>query len=109
MQPRPSSLKFPRMRGLNERCMGHRKAQKQILRVLEKLAADEASPLDGPRASRVRAELAPLLQALYEADVLDEAAIMSWAAKTTALAREAAEPMLRWLREAEEEESEESD
>lgn len=97
-----------------------RKAQKQILRVLEKLAApgdeanrEEANPRAGtgePRAARVRAELAPLLQALYEADVLDEEAILSWAAKTkTALAREAAEPMLRWLREVEEEETEESD
>ena len=57
------------------------------------------------QAGRLCFSLCRAAQALYLADVLDEDAIVSWAAKTkAAAAREAAEPMLRWLQDAEEEE-----
>merc|ERR1719313_1242581 len=82
------------------------KAQKQLLRVLDKLT--RGAELGDAAAARVRAEFAPVLQALYQADALGEEAILGWAAKTrNAAARKAAEPMLRWLREAEEEDTDE--
>ena len=84
------------------------KAQKQLLRVLDKLT--RGAELGDAAAARVRAEFAPVLQALYQADALGEEAILGWAAKTkNAAAREAAEPMLRWLREAEEEDTDEEE
>lgn len=84
------------------------KAQKQLLRVLDKLT--KTAELGDAAAARVRAEFAPVLQALYQADALGEEAILGWAAKTrNAAAREAAEPMLRWLREAEEEDTDEEE
>jgi len=94
------------------------KAQKQLLRVLDKLTMGELKlklpdgelklTIGDAVAARVGAEFAPVLQALYQADALGEEAILGWAAKTrNAAAREAAEPMLRWLREAEEEDTDE--
>lgn len=53
-----------------------------------------------------------ILMALYDIDILDEATLLRWHAQAAgqeggagAKAREAAAPLIRWLKEAEEEES----
>jgi len=88
--------------------LNDQKAQRYLLGGIEQLIEkNEATLL--PKAAN-------LLKALYDADVLEEEAILTWGAKPSskyvpkALSKkilEKCEPVLKWLKEAEEESEEE--
>ena len=78
-------------------------AQAELLRALEGFAS---------RHKETTLKAVPLLlQALYDADVLDEASVLAWAAAPGGSpdVRAKAKPFVEWLQNAEEDEDEDED
>jgi translation initiation factor 5 len=86
------------------------KAQKSLLGGFERLV--------GLNHRSAMPKIPAVLKALYDADLVDEAVVLKWGSKPSKRyvskdvskeVKKAAEPFLKWLQEAEEESSEESD
>jgi hypothetical protein len=60
--------------------------------------------------SEAHAKILPLiLSSLYQAEIIDEDAIICWYNTSTGSIRDSAKPFVDWLNEAEEEDEEEND
>ena len=58
---------------------------------------------------KLLARLPLALKTFYDADVLEEDAILAWGAGATGKARTAAQPLLTWLAEAEEDDDDDDE